>query len=432
MKIFEYPTPSLLKEILKRPVMSLNSVREQIRPVMEDVKNTGDRALFHYTKKLDGVAIDNLQVTDIEIARAESQISPELKKAIDVSIANLTLFHQAQKNPALEIETMPGVICSRRAIPIESVGLYIPSGTAALFSTVLMLAIPAKLAGCSEIVLCSPPDNNGEINTAILYCAAKTGVKKIFRVGGAQAIAAMAYGTESIPSVAKIFGPGNQYVTAAKQLVSLENTAIDLPAGPSEVAVIADEKANPVFVATDLLSQAEHGSDSQVVLITWNRELADNVLHEVSLILEELPRKETARKALQHARIIIVKNEKEAINVSNQYAPEHLIINTADPHKLADKVVNAGSVFIGAWTPEAAGDYASGTNHTLPTNGFARNYSGVSLDSFYRQVTFQEISPEGLSLLGPSIEIMAEAESLRGHRLAVSKRLNVIKGEKNV
>jgi len=346
-----------------------------------------------------------------------------LKNAIELAAKNIEKFHAAQKREIVKVETTPGVTCWRKAEPIQKVGIYIPGGSAPLFSTVLMLGLPAKLAGCDEVILCTPPDSNGKVNPAILFSANLTGIKNIFKVGGAQAIAAMAYGTESIIAVDKIFGPGNQYVTKAKQLVNMEGTAIDMPAGPSEVLVIADDSANPSFVAADLLSQAEHGTDSQVMLITSDESVVKNVLDQINIQLEKLPRKEIAKEALANSRAIILEKEN-AIDFVNNYAPEHLIINTKDCDELVDKIKNAGSIFLGQFTPESAGDYASGTNHTLPTNGFAKSYGGVSLESFLKYITVQKISKEGMSNLGPAIELMAEAEQLRGHAEAVRIRMN--------
>ena len=363
-------------------------------------------------------------VTNEELTSSEEKVDPELKNAIELAEGNIERFHSAQKPGLVKIETMPGVTCWQKAVAIEKVGLYIPGGTAPLFSTVLMLAIPARIAGCREIVLCTPPGKDGKIHPAILFAAKFAGVKKVFKLGGVQAIGAMAYGTESVPKVHKIFGPGNQYVTAAKQLVSMNEVAIDMPAGPSEVMVVADESANPAFVASDLLSQAEHGADSQVILVSNNQNLIKQVKTEISLQLEKLPRKEFAEKSLEHSVLIVMENEQETVDLINEYAPEHLILSTKNYSELAEKVINAGSVFLGNFTPESAGDYASGTNHTLPTNGWARTYSGVNLDSFMKKITFQEITENGLKSIGQAIETMAAAEKLEAHKNAVSLRLD--------
>lgn len=427
MKDYINPKRENWEELLKRPTESLTEIRGIVQPIMDDVRQKGDSALKAYTKQFDGVEITNLTVTDEEIKSASSKVSDALKEAIQVAYSNISKFHEAQKIAPLKIETMPGVLCERRSIAIPQVGLYIPGGTAPLFSTVLMLGIPAKIAGCREVVLCSPPDKSGTIHPAILYTAQLVGITKIFKVGGAQAIAALAFGTESIPKVDKIFGPGNQYVTAAKQLASLESVAIDMPAGPSEVLVYADEGADPAFVAADLLSQAEHGVDSQVVLLTTSTDMLGGIQKEVYNQLSELPRWEIADLCLQNSPLFVLKNEAECIELINIYAPEHLILLAENARAIADKIENAGSIFIGYFTPESAGDYASGTNHTLPTNGAARAYSGVSLDSFVKNITYQEITPEGLKNVGPYVEVMAEAESLRAHKNAVTVRLNSLK-----
>jgi histidinol dehydrogenase len=377
-------------------------------------------------EKFDKVKLPALAVTDDEIAEAESLVSDELKAAIAIAKGNIETFHRAQVSTINKVETTPGVNCWRKSVAIQKVGLYIPGGMAPLFSTVLMLAIPARIAGCQEIVLCTPPSKDGKVNPAILYAAKVAGVHRIFKAGGIQAIAAMAYGTESVPKVFKIFGPGNQYVMAAKQLVGMRDVAIDMPAGPSEVEVIADETSNPVFVAADLLSQAEHGVDSQVVLVTTSAEMLDKVSNEVELQLAQLPRRDIASQSLANSKLILVKNLDEAIELSNTYAPEHLIIETKNYLELAEKVVNAGSVFLGSFSPESAGDYASGTNHTLPTNGYATAYSGVSLDSFIRKITFQELTPAGIRAIGPAIEVMAAGEQLDAHKNAVTVRLKEI------
>lgn len=426
MEIIKYPSRQQWTEILKRPVLETENLFDTVRTIINKVKAEGDKALLEYASVFDKTTLTSLTVTQEEIKEADANVSIELKSALYMAKRNIETFHAAQRFEGKKVETMDGVTCWQKAMPIEKVGLYIPGGTAPLFSTVLMLAIPAKIAGCKEIILCTPPDKEGKIHPAILFAAQLSGVSKIFKVGGAQAIAAMAYGTESIPNVYKIFGPGNQYVTAAKQLVSLRDVAIDMPAGPSEVEVLADESANPVFVAADLLSQAEHGTDSQAVLVTTSEKLQKEVMYEVERQLGYLKRREMTAKSLKNSKLILVKDMEEAIALTNAYAPEHLIIETANYHELADKVTNAGSVFLGHLTPESAGDYASGTNHTLPTNGYAKAYSGVSLDSFIKKITFQEIQPQGLALLGPAIEVMAANEQLDAHKSAVTLRLKEI------
>ncbi len=429
MQIVQYPARETWEELLKRPVIDSSSLFETVRQVLEEVRKKGDQAVKSYTQKFDGVKLDSPAVTAEEIKTATRLVSDDLKQAIETAKNNIRKFHTQQLQKFEKIETSPGVYCWQKAIPIEKVGLYIPGGTAPLFSTVLMLAIPAQIAACKEIVLCTPPDAKGNIHPAILYAAQTAGVSRIFKIGGTQAIAAMAYGTETVPKVYKIFGPGNQYVTAAKQLVSLKDVAIDMPAGPSEVEVLADETAVPAFVAADLLSQAEHGTDSQSILITTDKQLIDKVQDEIVLQLENLPRKEIARKALKNSKIILVHNLEEAIELTNIYAPEHLIIATKNHEAVAESIINAGSVFLGNYTPESAGDYASGTNHTLPTNGYAKAYSGVNLDSFMRKVTFQEITQEGLNTLGNTIMLMAEEEALLGHSKAVRIRLKRTKNK---
>jgi len=426
MQIIKYPARKTWDELVRRPLLSTEALEQSVGAILKDVQVNGDKALCNYTRKFDGIELSSFAVTQDEIEQAVAGISAELKKAISVAKANISRFHRIQFEKVKPIETTPGVRCWRKSVPIERVGLYIPGGTAPLFSTVLMLGIPARLAGCQEIVLCTPPDKLGQVNPVILYTAFILGIDQIFKVGGAQAIAAMAYGTGMIPKVYKIFGPGNQYVTIAKQLVSTEGVAIDLPAGPSEVAVIADDKADPELIASDLLSQAEHGADSQVILITNSESQLENVLKAIAQQIEDLPRKSIANQALTHSKAILVDSLETAVQLSNYYAPEHLIIQTENAATLADKVTNAGSVFSGSWTPEAAGDYASGTNHTLPTNAYARSYSGVSLDSFLKKITFQQISPQGLQKLGPAIEYLAEEEGLQAHRNAVSIRLEKI------
>lgn len=427
MKKILYPQPNEWAELLKRPVMNMETLRGTVNEVLDRIKAEGNKAVLDYEERFDKVKLESLAVSEAEMMEAEALVPIELKAAILMAQKNIHTFHAAQKFEGKKVETVPGVTCWQKAVAIEKVGLYIPGGTAPLFSTVLMLATPAKIAGCKEIVLCTPPNKEGKVNPAILYAAQVAGVSKIFKAGGVQAIGAMAYGTESVPKVYKIFGPGNQYVMAAKQQVSLHDVAIDMPAGPSEVEVLADETANPAFVAADLLSQAEHGVDSQVVLITTSEKLMKEVEYEVQHQLSRLPRWEIADKALSNSKLILVNDMEEAIAMTNEYAPEHLIIETRDYMELAEKVVNAGSVFLGPLTPESAGDYASGTNHTLPTNGYAQAYSGVSLDSFIRKITFQEINREGIQNIGPAIEVMASNEHLDAHKNAVSVRLSSLK-----
>lgn len=416
--------------MLKRPVMNTESLFGTVQGIIDRVKAGGDEAVLQYEMQFDKVSLSALAVSSEEFDEAENLIDEELKAAIRLAAGNISAFHAAQRFVGKKVETQPGVTCWQKAVPIEKVGLYIPGGTAPLFSTVLMLAVPACIAGCREIVLCTPPGKDGKVHPAVLFAARVAGVQRVFKAGGVQAIAAMAYGTESIPKVYKIFGPGNQYVTAAKQLVSLRDVAIDMPAGPSEVEVLADATANPVFVAADLLSQAEHGVDSQAVLITTSKELQQAVKDEVERQLDLLPRKEIAARSLANSKLIVVKDMEEAVEMTNAYAPEHLIVETENYMAVAEQIVNAGSVFLGALTPESAGDYASGTNHTLPTNGYAKAYSGVSLDSFIRKMTFQEIKPEGLCKIGPAIEVMAANESLDGHKNAVSVRLDAVRRDK--
>lgn len=423
MILISNPDKSQWQEILKRPVMNTENLFDTVRSVIDRVKEEGDRAVLDYEEKFDKVVLASLAVSEEEQQEAENLVSEDLKAAIRLAKQNIETFHAAQRFEGKKVQTQPGVTCWQKAVAIEKVGLYIPGGTAPLFSTVLMLAVPARIVGCKEIVLCTPPGRDGKVHPAVLFAAKVAGVNRIFKAGGIQAIAAMAYGTESVPKVYKIFGPGNQYVTAAKQLVSLRDVAIDMPAGPSEVEVLADETANPIFVAADLLSQAEHGVDSQAILITTSVELQQAVKVEVERQLALLPRKEIAEKSLANSKLIVVDSMTEAIELTNAYAPEHLIIETEDYLSVAERIVNAGSVFLGSLTPESAGDYASGTNHTLPTNGYAKAYSGVSLDSFIRKITFQEIKPEGLNIIGPAIELMAANEQLDAHKNAVSVRL---------
>lgn len=424
MEIIKYPNPDEWNKLIKRPALDVSSLFGTVQKVLDEVRTEGDEAVKKYGEQFDKVKISDLLVSETEINEAETLVDAELKQAILIAKNNIEKFHEAQKFNGNRIETTTGVTCWQKAVAIEKVGLYIPGGSAPLFSTVLMLAIPAKIAGCKEIVLCSPPNKEGKLHPAILYAAKIAGVSIIAKVGGIQAIAAMAYGTESVPKVYKIFGPGNQYVTAAKQLVSLKEVAIDMPAGPSEVEVIADKNANPEFIAADFLSQAEHGPDSQAILVTTSEEIVEPVVKAVQEQLEKLPRKEITEKALLHSRIIVLKDDTEVIRFTNQYAPEHLIIQTNNYDFIADQITNAGSVFMGAYTPESAGDYASGTNHTLPTNGYARSYSGVNLDSFIKKITFQEITKEGIRNLGNTIEVMAAGEQLDAHRNAVTIRLS--------
>ena len=423
MQIIKNPTRKEWAELLKRPEIDTSSLLDTVRAVLDNVRQNGDSALRDYELKFDKVSLSALQVSDDEIAQSASQVPHLLKEAISQAKRNIEKFHQAQECELPYMNVIPEVRCWQKRVPIQKVGLYIPGGTAPLFSTVLMLAIPAQIAGCDEVVLCTPPNTEGNVHPAVLYAAHLCGVTKIFKIGGAQAIAAMAYGTGSVPKVYKIFGPGNQYVTAAKQLVSLRDAAIDMPAGPSEVAIIADGSAHPRYIAADLLSQAEHGVDSQSILITTDEDIIPLVLEEVEKQLELLPRKDLAQKALEHSRIIFIPKIEDAIDCVNEYAPEHLIIMTKNYTVVAENIINAGSVFLGDYSPESAGDYASGTNHTLPTNGNVKAYSGVCLDSFTKKISFQELSREGLSMLSNAIEIMAENEQLIAHKNAVEVRL---------
>ncbi len=424
MQTIKYPQKNDWNTILARPTIELEEMEEVVKQIFKEVKADGDAALRKYTWFYDRVKIDELAVCQSEIDDSEQFISDELKQAIQLAAKNIETFHKAQKIESDLIETTEGVSCWRKFTPIDKVGLYIPGGSAPLFSTVLMLGIPARIANCQEIVLCTPPDKNGQINPAILYACKLVGITKVFRIGGIQAIGAMAIGTESVPAVYKIFGPGNQFVTAAKQTASKLGVAIDMPAGPSEVLVMADESAVPEFVAADLLSQAEHGADSQVILLSWNEKLLDAVQIELKKQLKKLSREAIATKALNNSKMILVESAVEALEISNQYGPEHLILSVKNEDEILNGIQNAGSVFIGNYTPESAGDYASGTNHTLPTNGYAKSYSGVGLSSFMKSITFQKITRKGLENLGPSIEIMAEAEQLEAHKNAVSIRLN--------
>ncbi len=422
MNIIINPDRKDWESLLKRPQHDTSSLNEIVSSVLNEIKNEGDDAVSRYELKFDKADLKELAVSEEEITEAEALVSEELKTALQTAAANIRKFHEAQKHELPKIETFHGVVCYQKAVAIEKVGLYVPGGTAPLFSTVLMLAIPADIAGCKEIVLCTPPNAEGKINPTILYAAKISGVKKIFKIGGIQAIGAMAYGTESVPKVYKIFGPGNQFVMAAKQLVSIKDVAIDMPAGPSEVAVIADNSANPNAVAADMLSQAEHGKDSQSIVFTNNAEYAKEIEKAVVEQIKMSPRQEYILSSIEHSKIFVLNNIDEIIEMSNEYAPEHLIISCRDYKEVAEKITNAGSVFMGYYTPESAGDYASGTNHTLPTSGYAKAYSGVNLDSYVKKITFQEISKEGLQNLGPTIEIMAENELLIAHKYAVSIR----------
>ena len=423
MKIYKHPSPEQWTPLLERPQGDSRSLDKSVRKIMDAVRRRGDRAVRKYSKEFDGVSLRTMELRDKAFREAAKALDPALAAAIRQAAENIRRFHATQQATEPLVETMPGVRCWRRSIAIESVGLYVPGGTAPLFSTVLMLGIPAVLAGCPDIVLCTPPDANGDVHPAILYAASVVGIRRVFRVGGVQAIAAMTFGTESIPRVHKVFGPGNRYVTHAKQLAQHEGIAIDMPAGPSEVCVLADQSANPEFVAADLLSQAEHGTDSQVLLVSDSPALLDDVQLALQRQLDLLGRKTLAEGALSHSKAIMVKDLDEAMTIVNAYAPEHLILACEEPDRWAEKVRSAGSVFLGHYTPESAGDYASGTNHTLPTNGYARAYSGVSVDSFVKKVTFQQITREGLQDLGPVVVQMAEAEGLQGHAEAVRVRL---------
>lgn len=423
MKIFLHPEKQKWTDILQRPALDHSQLEETVAGVLQDIKSKGDTAVLDYTQKFDRVRPEQILVSEAEIDEAKKSLDPELKAAIQQAAQNIELFHASQFQETQIVETMPGVKCWRKSVGIEKVGLYIPGGTAPLFSTVLMLGIPARLAGCREIVLCSPPTHQGSIHPAIIYTAALVGITKIFKIGGVQAIGAMAYGTESVPQVYKIFGPGNQYVTAAKQLVNKAGLPIDMPAGPSEVLVCADETADPEYVAADLLSQAEHGIDSQVVLIGFTEPFIESVRAAIEQQLAVLPRAEIARAALDNSAAIVLSSRQQALDMVNSYAPEHLILSLKEVDEFAEGIINAGSVFLGNYTPESVGDYASGTNHTLPTNGFARSYSGVSLDAFVKKITFQRLTPDGLRRLGPTVEAMAAAEELEAHKQAVSIRL---------
>jgi len=424
MNVIEYPKRADWSTILKRPTQTVDDIEATVNQVFDDVKRNGDVAIAKYTSMFDGVELDSMIVSESEIEFASSQVSEELKKAIQLAKNNIEAFHKAQKTDKVFLQTQNGVECWQEKRPIQKVGLYIPGGTAPLFSTVLMLSVPANIAGCEEIVLCSPPNAEGKIANEILYTSKLCGVTKIIKVGGIQAIAGLTFGTDSIPQVFKVFGPGNQFVTVAKQLATKFGIAIDMPAGPSELLVVADDAANAKYVASDLLSQAEHGTDSQVILVSTSKQLIDNVSIEIESQLKALPRFEIAQKAIENSKSILVNSNEEALALINEYGPEHFIICTSDDDYFVENVSNAGSVFIGNYTPESAGDYASGTNHTLPTNGFSKAYSGVNLDSFVKSITFQKISKEGIQNIGPSIELMAEAEGLQAHKNAVTLRLN--------
>jgi histidinol dehydrogenase len=424
MKLYKYPVQQHWPAILERPSLPVKELRKKVKKILRQVRKEGDEALLRLTSKYDGVELSELAVSEPEIAEAEGMVSDELKEAINLAKKNIETFHLSQVASPEAVETMPGVSCWRKSVAIERVGLYIPGGSAPLFSTILMLGVPAAIAGCREIILCSPPAKNGKLHPAILYAAKLVGVTKIFKLGGVQAIAAMSFGSESVPAVSKIFGPGNQYVTLAKQLVQQYGTAIDMPAGPSEVAIYADESANAAFIAADLLSQAEHGADSQVILVTNAVSIVEKTTRELQAQLMKLSRQAVAQQALENSKILLVRDETEALELLNLYAPEHLILNCQSAETMAEKVVNAGSVFIGAWSPESVGDYASGTNHTLPTNGNAKAYSGVSVDSFVKKITFQRLSFEGLKGIGGAVTTMADAEGLDAHANAVRIRLD--------
>ena len=426
MKIIRYPERGDWAKIVERPHLDVSQLNAIVKSVLDDIRANGDKAVMAYEEKFDHVKLSSLAVSEAEIDEAMTQVSEDLLSSLRTAHHNIKAFHEAQRYEGIRVETAPGVTCWQKSVPIDKVGLYIPGGTAPLFSTVLMLATPAKIAGCKEIVLCTPPNREGKVNPAILAAARIAGVNKIFKAGGVQAIGAMAYGTESVPKVYKIFGPGNQYVMAAKQQVSLHDVAIDMPAGPSEVCVIADETSRPDFVAADLLSQAEHGIDSQVFLISTSEKMIEEVRKEIDIQLEQLPRKELASKTLENSTFVLVHDGQDAMDLSNAYAPEHLIITTANYQQLAEKVVNAGSVFLGLYACESAGDYASGTNHTLPTHGYATAYSGVNLDSYNRKVTFQHLTEEGIRSIGHAVEVMAENEELMAHKNAMTLRVRAI------
>jgi histidinol dehydrogenase len=430
MKVILKPPRKDWENLLKRPAIDNSKLEPAVAKILQEVKANGDAALKAFSVQFDKVAIDNLAVTEIEFEEAQNLVSEELKQAIQTAIANIEKFHRSQQEAVIMVDIMEGVKCWRKSVPIEKVGLYIPGGSAPLFSTVLMLGIPAKIAGCKEIIMCTPPGLDQKIHPAILYAASCVGIKKVYKTGGAQAIAAMAFGTQTIPKVFKIFGPGNQYVTMAKMLVSMSGVAIDMPAGPSEVLVVADKTAYEEFIAADLLAQAEHGADSQVILLTKSGRLIESVMEELHNQSKELERKDIADKALDHSKAILLSSDEEIIEMMNAYAPEHLILMVENYMEWIDKIENAGSVFLGHYSPESAGDYASGTNHTLPTNGFAKSFSGVSLDSFVKKITFQELTEKGIMNLGKTVEIMAEEEQLQAHKNAVTIRLNMISKNK--
>lgn len=424
MHCYLYPPRDSWKTLQQRPEKDVSELFGIVREVLDDVRINGDEAVRRYCERFDRVRIEELKVSEQEFLDAEQAVDEELKRAIRIASRNIEAFHKAQIFESIEVETVKGIVCRQKSIAIEKVGLYVPGGSAPLFSSALMLAIPARIAGCRQIILCTPPTKDGTIHPAILFAARVAGVTDVFKVGGIQAIASMAYGTESIPKSYKLFGPGNQYVTAAKQLVSLQDVAVDMPAGPSEVLIMADDTSNPAFIAADFLSQAEHGSDSQSILLTTSEQTAQAVIQELDSQLSNLSRTELINNSLEHSRIIVLKNTAEMADFSNQYAPEHLLLQTSDYKELSEKIVNAGSVFLGEFTPESVGDYASGTNHTLPTKGYARMYSGVNLDSFVRKITFQELTKEGLITLAPAISAMSEGEKLDAHRRAVTIRIN--------
>ena len=426
MKIIKNPSQETWEEVLKRPTQTIDDIEATVNEIFAEVKSKGDQAIAKYTSLFDGISLANMEVSTEEMQQAQKEISTELKEAIQLAKDNITKFHAAQKTDRVEVETQNGVKCWQEKRPIQKVGLYIPGGSAPLFSTILMLAVPAQLAGCQEIVLCTPPDKNGKINPAILYTAHLCGVTKIFKVGGIQAITGLTFGTKTIPQVYKIFGPGNQFVTVAKQLATRFNVAIDMPAGPSELLVFADSTANASFVASDLLSQAEHGADSQVILVTTSEEILKEVEKEVQQQIQDLPRLKIAEQAIENSKLILVESEETALNLINEYAPEHFIVVVQNEDFFVSGIQNAGSVFIGNYTPESAGDYASGTNHTLPTNAYAKQYSGVNLDSFQKSMTFQKINETGIQTIGKAIELMAEAEGLQAHKNAVSLRLKSV------
>ena len=427
MKIVKNPIKDSWEELFRRPTPEIAEIEDQVKPIFQAVMSSGDKAVQDYTSRFDGVVVDSPRCSQEEFDEADSTLDPDLKKAIEDAKGNIDRFHRAQKTDRVEVETAPGVLCWQEKRPIEKVGLYIPGGTAPLFSTILMLAVPAQIAGCKEIIMCTPPNKEGKVHPAILFAASLCGVNQVYKIGGVQAVAAMTFGTETVPRVYKIFGPGNQYVTVAKQLATQYGVAIDMPAGPSEVMVVADDTAKASFVAADLLSQAEHGADSQVVLVTTSENFLQHVQEEIKLQLEELPRKDFAQKALNNSKLIFTETIEDALQMINYYGPEHLILSCRDAEGLSEGVINAGSVFLGNFTPESAGDYASGTNHTLPTNGYARQYSGVNLDSYMKSITFQRISEKGIQEIGPTVAIMAEAEGLQAHKKAVTLRMEALR-----